>query len=187
MADAIYGRRLRERPLMAARGLPTAYGVAYGVAAAVLIGLVLAGPTLYLVDLPAWVYSGALLRAELADAAVTPWHLARAPVPNTLATLLPALVLGALGPEATGRALAAALLAAGFAAAWALGRATEPDAPADAAARAAVAASCLVASASFWNGYLGFQIGVVLAIAIAARWRACGGLSPPGVFAASVA
>lgn len=168
---------------MAAR----AFGALYGVAAAALVGLVLAVPALYLVDLPAWVYSGALLRAELADATSTPWHLAAWPVPNTLATLSPALVLGALGPEATGRALAAALLAAGFAAAWALGRAAAPDEPADAAARACVAAACLVASASFWNGYLGFQIGVVLALALAARWRRRGRLSPAGVLVASLA
>ena len=161
-----------------------ALGVAYWAAAALLVAGVLLLPALYLVDLPAWVYAGALFRAEVLDAAATPLRLAPYPVPNALATLVPAALLGAFSPEATGRLVAALLLLAGFAAAWRLGRASDPDSPAP---RAAVVASCLVVSSSWWNGYLGFQIGVTLAIWIAAAWVRRGRLGPWTVAGASLA
>lgn len=158
-------------------------GAAYWAVAALLIAGVLLLPALYLVDLPAWVYSGALFRAEFLDATAAPLRVAPYPVPNALATLVPAALLGAFSAVATGRIVAALLLLAGFAASWRLGRAADPESP---ARRAAVVASCLVVSSSWWNGYLGFQIGVTLAIWIAAVWMQRERLCPGAVLGASL-
>jgi len=152
----------------------------------VLVGLVLSLPALYLVDLPAWVYQGALFRAETADASATPWSLVTHPVPNTLATLLPAMLLSVVGPIWTGKILATGLLAAGFGAAWALARAVSPDDASSTWARAAVLVACVVVSSSFWNGYVGYQIGVVLAMALGALWLCRGHLSAPAILIGSV-
>ena len=157
---------------------------AYAAAGAALVALALSVPALYLVDLPAWTYQGALLAREWADPEATPWALWAHPVPNTLATLAPALLLPVAGPVWAGKLVAAGLLTAGFGAAWALARAADPGAP---WARAAVLASTLVVSSSFWNGYLGFQIGVTLAIAVGAAWLRRGRLPAPALAAASVA
>ncbi len=162
-----------------ARGLRAGYGTA----AALLIAGVLLLPALYLVDLPAWVYSGALFQAEFLDAAATPLRLAPYPVPNALATLIPAVLLGAFSAEATGRITAALLLVAGFVGAWRLAHSAGPDAPAP---RAAIVASCLVVSSSWWNGYLGFQIGVTLLLWLAAAWVRRGRLGPGATAAASL-
>ena len=153
-----------------------------GTAAYVVLGLALAGtvaslPALWLVDLPAWVFQGALWTAEMADARATPWSLARHPVPNTLATLLPALLLTFAGPVWTGKAIAIGLLAAGFAAAWSLAQASSADARST-WPRAAILAACVVVSSSFWNGYLGFQIGVIAALGLGAVWLRRGRLAP---------
>ncbi len=169
----------RLRPLT-----PRALGVVYWTASALLVAGVLLLPALYLVDLPAWVYSGALLRAELLEATATPLRLAPYPVPNALATLIPAALLGTFSALATGRIVAALLLLAGVVGAWRLGQAADPDAPAP---RAAIVASCLVVSSSWWNGYLGFQIGVTLLLWLAAAWVRRGRLSPGATGAASLA
>ena len=159
---------MRRPPLSApaARWGPATFvGAGVGLAA-----LVVAVPTLYLVDLPAWVYQGALWSAEVGDARATPWSLYRHPVPNTLATLLPALLLPLAGPIWTGKAIAVGLLAAGFAAAWALASAANTERRGPTWARASVLVACVVVSSSFWNGYVGYQIGVTLALALGAVW-----------------
>ena len=156
----------------------------------VLTGLVLSLPALYLVDVPAWVYQGALFRAEVADASATPWSLVAHPVPNTLATLLPALLLPVAGPIWTGKLIAVGLLTSGFAAAWALA-ASSDTLPSGAAsskgARASILIACIVVSSSFWNGYLGYQLGVIGAMALGAVWLRRGRLSAPVVLMSSVA
>ena len=150
-----------------------------------LLGLVLSLPALYLVDLPAWVYQGALFHAEAASASATPWSLHVHPVPNTLATLLPALLLLIAGPIWTGKLLAIGLLAAGFGAAWTLAK-TASSSPTETGARAAILIACAVVSSSFWNGYVGYQIGVVLAMGLGALWLRQERLSAPVVLAGSV-
>ena len=152
-----------------------------------LIGLVLILPALYLVDLPAWIYQGALVRAEIADARSTPWSLVTHPVPNTLATLLPALLLPVAGPVWTGKLLATGLLAAGFATAWALARIATPDGGSVTWARASILIACVVVSSSFWNGYLGYQIGVVGAMGLGVVWLRRERLSAPVVVVGTVA
>ncbi|GAB5537342.1 MAG: hypothetical protein Rubg2KO_35910 [Rubricoccaceae bacterium] len=151
-----------------------------------LVGLVLSLPALYLVDLPAWVYQGALFQAEAADASATPWSQVAYPVPNTFATLLPALLLPLAGPIWTGKLIAIGLLVAGFAAAWALARAPSPDDASSMWARAAVLIACVVVSSSFWNGYLGYQMGVIGAMALGAVWLRRGHLSAPMVLLGSL-
>lgn len=152
-----------------------------------LVGLVLILPALYLVDLPAWVYQGALFRAEIADAHATPWSLQTHPVPNTLATLLPALLLVLVGPIWAGKILATGLLIGGFAAAWALARAASRDDTSPTWARTAILIACAVVSSSFWNGYVGYQLGVVGAMALGAMWLRRGRLSAPVVLVGTVA
>ena len=164
-----------------------AWRLGLGLSLAALAALVVAVPALYLTDVPAWVFGGAMLRAELADPAATPWHLAPHPVPNALAHALAAALLGVLSPQATGAALALAMLIGGGAAAWALARAAWPGAPGQAGARAAVLVSCLVVSSSWWNGYVGFQLGVALAFATGALWLRRGRLGPAWTLAASLA
>ncbi|MEO0558191.1 MAG: hypothetical protein AAF170_08415, partial [Bacteroidota bacterium] len=150
-----------------------------------LLGLVLSLPAIYLVDLPAWVYQGALFRAEVATASATPWSLQGHPVPNTLSTLAPALLLSVTGPVWTGKLLAIGLLAAGFGAAWALANAASSS-PAETGARAAILIACAVVSSSFWNGYVGYQVGVVLAMGLGALWLRRERLSAPLVLVGSV-
>ena len=181
------------RPLLSRRGAPSefappsrpvrAFAAAYVAGGAVLVGLCLAAPQLYLVDLPAWTYTGAVVVAEAGGA--TPWGLYPWPVPNTWATLLAAPLVALAGPTGAGRLLAAGLLAAGWAAAWAFARAVDRE---TAPARAAIVASTLVASSSWWNGYLGFQVGVTLALALGAVWVRRGRLPAPvaGVGAAAL-
>ena len=159
-----------------------AFAAAYVAGGAVLVALCLAVPQLYLVDLPAWTYTGAVVVAEAGGA--TPWGLYPWPVPNTWATLLAAPLVAAFGPTGAGRAFGAALLAAGFWAAWALARAVDAETT---PARAAVLASTLVVSSSWWNGYLGFQVGVTLALALGAGWARRGRLSAPALAAGSTA
>ena len=159
-----------------------AFAAAYAAGGAALVALCLAAPQLYLVDLPAWTYTGAVVVAEAGGA--TPWGLYPWPVPNTWATLGAAPLVAAFGPLGAGRAFGAGLLAAGFGAAWALAAAVDVE---TAPARAAVLASTLVVSSSWWNGYLGFQIGVTLTMALGARWVRRGGLSPAGLAAGSTA
>ena len=156
----------------------------FGTAAYVALGLALVGivaslPALWLVDLSAWVYQGALWNAEVADASSTPWSPVRHPVPNTLATLIPTLLLSVAGPVWVGKAIAIGLLVSGFGTAWSLARAA-PDASST-WARAAVLVACVVVSSSFWNGYLGYQIGVVGALGLGAAWLRRGRLAPGAV------
>ena len=181
------------RPLLSRRGAlfgstpssrsARAFAAAYVAGGAVLVALCLAAPQLYLVDLPAWTYTGAVVVAEVGGA--TPWGLYPWPVPNTWATLLAAPLVAVAGPVGAGRLLAAGLLAAGWGAAWAFARSVEPE---TAPARAAVVASALVVSSSWWNGYLGFQVGVTLALALGALWVRRGRLPAPalGVGAAAL-
>lgn len=155
-----------------------------------LVGLAIALPALYLVDLPAWVYQGALFRAEAANVSATPWSLYTHPVPNALATLLPALLLSMADPVWTGKWIAVSLIAAGFGAAWALARTASlsiGSSSRDTWARAAVLMSCVVVSSSFWNGYLGYQMGVMLAMGLGALWLHKGRLSAPEVLLGSIA
>ena len=153
-----------------------AFAAAYVAGGAVLVSLALAAPQLYLVDLPAWTYTGAVVVAETGGA--TPWGLYPYPVPNTWATALAAPLVALAGPTGAGRLLAALLLAAGFGAAWAFARAADRE---TAPARAAVVAATLVASSSWWNGYLGFQIGVTLALGLGALWLRRGRLPAPAL------
>lgn len=151
-----------------------------------LVGLVLVLPALYLVDLPAWVYQGALFRAEAANVRATPWGLYAHPVPNALATLLPALLLSVAGPVWTGKGLAIGLLIGGLGAAWALARSASPSDAGSSWARAAILVACVVVSSSFWNGYLGYQMGVVGAMAVGALWLHRGRLPAPVVLLGTV-
>lgn len=155
---------------------------AYAAAACALVGLVLVVPALYLVDLPAWTYTGALWAREVATGD-TPAVVLRYPVPNTLATVLPGIFVPAVGAAWAGKIVGALLLGGGFAAALALARASKLD---GAPWRAAVVASMLVASSSFWNGYVGFQLGVVGAMAVGAWALRRGRLPAAGVGAVSV-
>ena len=180
------------RPLLSRRGASVesawssrpsrAFAAAYVAGGAALVGLCLAAPQLYLVDLPAWTYTGAVVVAEAGGA--TPWGLYPWPVPNTWATLAAAPLVALAGPTGAGRWLAAGLLAAGWAAAWAFAAAVDRE---TAPARAAVVASTLVASSSWWNGYLGFQIGVTLALGLGALVLRRGRLPAPALGVGAVA
>ena len=140
----------------------------------------LALPALYLVDLPAWTYAGAVWARELADPSATPAAVLRYPVPNAWATVVPGVLVPLVRAAAAGKVVGAGLLGAGFGAAYALARAAGHG---DAPWRASVVASTLVASSSFWNGYVGFQMGVVAAVAVGAWWMRRGRL--PGCFSAT--
>ncbi|MEL6616198.1 MAG: hypothetical protein AAFQ43_10695, partial [Bacteroidota bacterium] len=108
---------------------------------------------------------------------------ARYPVANALGTLVPAIVLSVAGPVWTGKWIGVGLLASGALAAWALGRAVDER---DAWARGAILVATLVVSSSFWNGYIGFQIGVTLALALGAVWVRTGPLAPWSLAVGSV-
>ncbi|MEM6326507.1 MAG: hypothetical protein AAF791_05260 [Bacteroidota bacterium] len=157
---------------------------ALGIAGVVLSMQMLTLPALYLVDLSAWVFQGARLRAELADPAGTPGALVSHPVPNTLATLIPAAWLSIAGPVTVGKIMAVGLLLSGLMAGGAVGASVDGR---EGWARASVIVSCLVVSSSFWNGYLGFQMGVILALLLASVWVHRGEVPPWLVGVGSVA
>ncbi|HYE94666.1 MAG TPA: hypothetical protein VD962_00525 [Rubricoccaceae bacterium] len=159
--------------------------VALYVAAAVLLaGAFLAMREVYLLDLPAWLYQGAVFVRKVAGEDIPHYALKPYPVPNAAATVLFAAAVPALGPHGAAKLWVVGHLAAAFAVAYALARTVEPAQP---VARAAVVVSVLFLSWSFWSGYLNFQMGLLGAAALAARWRRHGPLAPLGTAAASVA
>ncbi len=165
------------RPDLAARALYVALAAAFTAA-------LLAADHAYLLDLPYWVYVGAAVRAKwlgAAGAAATAAYPLKAyPVPNSLTSVVLALVVGPLGPAGAGKLAAVGVLLAGFAAVYVLCRRTWGR---DGVYRALVLAATLVVSAAYWNGYLNFQLGLAgLALygAVRARRGWAAGV-PPGV------
>ncbi len=146
--------------------------VAYAAASALLVGLLLTAAQVHLLDLPLWVYEGAALRAKLvgeATGAAALYPLKPYPVPNSAVQVGLALLVGPLGAVGAGKVVAAGVLALGL---WAVYRLCVRLHGPDGALRAAVLAATVVVSASYWNGYLNFQLGLaVLALYGAARAR----------------
>ena len=79
------------------------WAAAYVLAGAGLTALALAVPALYLVDLPAWTYAGAVWARELADPSATPAAVLRYPVPNAWATVVPGVLVPLVGAAAAGK------------------------------------------------------------------------------------
>lgn len=159
----ILGQRGASRTLLVARWL------FLGISTAYLTALALA-PTVYLLDLPYWVYEGAALRAKLlgtATGAAADFPLKTYPVPNSLSQGLLALLVGPLGAAGAGKAVALLVLAAGLGAFYRLCTRLHGE---EGIYRALILAATLAASASYWNGYLNFQLGLAgLALYGAAR------------------
>ena len=153
------------RPVAVARG-------AYLVASALLVGLLLTASQVYLLDLPMWVYEGAALRAKVlgeAAGAAALYPLKPYPVPNSASQVLLALLVGPLGAAGAGKAVAVGVLALGL---WAVYRLCVRLHGPEGVFRALVLAATVVVSASYWNGYLNFQLGLaVLALYGAVRAR----------------
>lgn len=153
------------RPVAAAR-------VAYVALGALLVGLLLTAREVYLLDLPMWVYEGAALRAKVlgeAAGAAALYPLKPYPVPNSASQGMLALLVGPLGAAGAGKAVAAGVLALGL---WAVYRLCVRLHGPEGVFRALVLAATVVVSASFWNGYLNFQLGLaVLALYGAVRAR----------------
>jgi|GEM_PF-4596633 len=153
------------RPVAVAR-------VAYLVASALLVGLLLTASQVYLLDLPMWVYEGAALRAKVlgeAAGAAALYPLKPYPVPNSASQVLLALLVGLLGAVGAGKAVAVGVLALGL---WAVYRMCVRLHGPEGVVRALVLAATVIVSASYWNGYLNFQLGLaVLALYGAVRAR----------------
>lgn len=162
---------------------PKVFRRAYAAVALALVVLVLAAREVYLLDLPAWVYQGAVLAELAAGRPAGAYALVPYPVPNALSTVFFALTAPLLGPVGAGKAFVALYLAAALAVAYALSRAAEPG---TAARRAAVLAATLFVSSSFWNGYLNFQVGLVVGAAFVALWLRRGRPGPLAVLAFTV-
>lgn len=166
------GPRGPSRPLLVAQWLFA------GVALAYLSALVLT-PRVHLLDLPYWVYEGAALRAKVlgtATGAAAEFPLKAYPVPNSLAQVLLAVVVGPLGPAGAGRVVAVLVLSVSLAAFYRLCTLLHG---ADGVYRTLIFTVTLAASAAYWNGYLNFQLGLAgLALYGAARAKR-GEAGPP--------
>lgn len=142
-------------PAAAGRVLYAAIGLA-------MVALMLAAERVYLLDLPYWVYEGAALRAKWLGEAVGAaaiYPVKPYPVPNSAAQVVLALLVGPLGGVGAGKVAAAGVLAACWASFYALCTRLHGE---TGVWRALVLAATLGASASFWNGYLNFQLGLAV-------------------------
>ncbi|TDH62024.1 hypothetical protein E2C06_13730 [Dankookia rubra] len=110
-------------------------------------------------DFPEWAYQGHLLARLLRGLPIGEIHLATTPVPNSSVQLLLGLLSLAMPAALAARLFLLGLVGASVAVSLGLGRRCQPAAP------GAFAALLLVAvflNAAFWNGYVNFQLGMVL-------------------------
>jgi hypothetical protein len=123
----------------------------------------IAAPILPLQDIPDWTYQGWLLDRLLAGDPRAAVELKPYPVPNTLVTLIAAILVPLAGPETAGRLLA--ILALGSVAAGAAALATAARAGGWAAT---ILFAILGLSTPFLLGYVAFTLGLgLLALALA--------------------
>ncbi|TDG33046.1 hypothetical protein [Paracraurococcus ruber] len=127
-------------------------------AAAIAVPMLLS-PYPPLQDFAEWAYQGALL-ARLASGQPVPGvELVGHPVPNSLTQAILGLLCLVLPPAVAARVFVLALLGAGLALCLALARRWQPGA---ARSLAVVLLVSVVCNATFWNGYLNYQLGLLL-------------------------
>jgi hypothetical protein len=138
----------------------TAAAILYWPLVAAFCFLTLSSRYAWMLDYPNWVYQGHVAHAKLFAAAALPQYGWKTyPVPNSLITVEIALLETVCAPLLAAK-LCVALLLAAFAVFLPL--ATGRAAPGARYQLALIGLPFLAFSSSFWNGYLGYQTGVVL-------------------------
>ena len=127
--------------------------------------------TPYLHDYGEWMFQGKVLALKLSDPGlVSGYQLAPYPVPNSLATLILAVLNLVFSPLLAGKLFLLLLLAGWCAVGWAF--CTRFFGEAADAAKAWLLLLCVAGFSSFfWYGFVAYQLGALLFLAFLARYR----------------